>query len=80
MISLVEAYEEKNHPIDPPDPVEAIKFRMDQIGLRKIDLAPVMGGKNRVSEVLARKKPLTLKMIKNLHKTFGIPFESLIGT
>ena len=80
LITLVEAYEEKNFPIDPPDPVEAIKFRMDQMGLRKIDLALVMGGKNRVSEILARKKPLTLKMIKNLHKTFGIPFESLIGT
>ena len=80
LITLVEAYEAKHYPIDPPDPVEAIKFRMDQMGLRKVDLAPMMGGKNRVSEVLARKKPLTLKMIKNLHKAFGIPFESLMGT
>jgi HTH-type transcriptional regulator/antitoxin HigA len=79
LITLVEAYEEKHYPIDPPDPVDAIIFRMEQKGLRKIDLAPIMGGKNRVSEVLSRKKQLTLKMIKNLHTEIGIPFESLIG-
>ncbi|HAJ79690.1 MAG TPA: transcriptional regulator [Fibrobacteres bacterium] len=80
LITLVEAYEEKHYPIDPPDPVEAIKFRMEQKGLRQIDLASIMGGKNRVSEVISRKKPLTLKMIKNLHKAIGIPYESLIGS
>lgn len=79
LITLVEAYEEKHFPIDPPDPIEAIKFRMEQKGLRKVDLASMMGGKNRVSEVLSRKKPLTLKMIRNLHKEIGIPYESLIG-
>ncbi|MBN1577617.1 MAG: hypothetical protein JW913_13745 [Chitinispirillaceae bacterium] len=78
LITLIEAYEDKHYPIDPPDPVDAIKFRMEQKGLRKIDLAPIMGGKNRVSEVLLRKKPLTLKMIRNLHHKIGIPYESLI--
>jgi len=79
LITLVEAYEEIHYPIDPPDPVEAIKFRMEQQGLRKIDIARYMGGKNRVSEVLSRKKPLNLKMIRNLHKGMGIPYESLMG-
>lgn len=79
LITLVEAYEEKHYHIDPPDPVEAINFRMEQRGLRRVDLAHIMGGKNRVSEVLSRKKPLTLKMIKNLHNEMGIPYESLIG-
>lgn len=79
LITLVEAFEEKHYRIDPPDPVEAIKFRMDQEGLRPVDLAHIMGGKNRVSEVLSRKKNLTLKMIINLHNEIGIPFESLIG-
>ena len=78
LITLIEAFEEKHYPIDPPDPIEAIKFRMDQKGLRRVDLAPILGGKNRVSEVLQRKKPLTLKMIRNLHQKIGIPYESLI--
>jgi HTH-type transcriptional regulator/antitoxin HigA len=79
LITLVEAYEEIHYHIDPPDPIAAIAFRMEQKGLRKVDLAHIMGGKNRVSEVLSRKKPLTLKMIKNLHKEMGIPYESLIS-
>jgi HTH-type transcriptional regulator/antitoxin HigA len=79
LITLVEVYEEKHYPIDPPDPIEAINFRMEQRGLRRVDLAHIMGGKNRVTEVLSRKKPLTLKMIKNLHDETGIPYESLIG-
>lgn len=79
LITLVEAYEEKHYHIDPPDPVEAIKFRMEQKGLSRMDIAPLMGGKSRVSEVFAYKKPLTLKMIKKLHEKIGIPYESLIG-
>jgi HTH-type transcriptional regulator/antitoxin HigA len=79
LVTLVEAYEKIHHPIDPPDPVEAIKFRMDQQGLKSRDLAQLMGGKNRVSEVLARKRPLSLKMIKNLHKNLRIPYESLLS-
>lgn len=78
LITLIEAYEEQHFPIDPPDPVDAIKFRMEQQGLRRVDLVPILGGKNRVSEVLLRKKPLTLKMIRNLHHKIGIPYESLI--
>jgi HTH-type transcriptional regulator/antitoxin HigA len=78
LITLVEAYEEKHCTIDPPDPVEAIKFRMEQKGLSRGDVAPLLGGKSRVSEVFAHKKPLTLKMIKNLHQKIGVPYESLI--
>jgi HTH-type transcriptional regulator/antitoxin HigA len=77
--TLVEAYENKHYPIDPPDPVEAIKFRMEQMGLKQVDLAPIMGGKNRVSEVLSRKRSLSLRMIRNLHKKLKIPADSLIA-
>jgi len=76
---LVERYEEANFPIDMPDPVEAIKFRMDQEGLRQKDLAKVLPGKNRVSEVLNYKRPLSLGMIRALHKHLKIPAEVLIG-
>jgi len=79
LITLVEAYENKHYPIDPPEPVEAIKSKMEQKGLRKIDLVHIFGGKNRVTEVLSRKKPLTINMIKNIHNEMGIPYESLIG-
>ena len=79
LVTLVHAYESIHYPIDPPDPVEAIKFRMEQQGLKSRDLAPLMGGKNRVSEVLARKRPLSLKMIRNLHTSLHIPYESLLS-
>ena len=78
LITLVEAYEAKHYPIDLPDPVEAIKFRMDQAGLTPKDLVPFIGRLNRVYEILARKRPLTLNMIWRLHEQFGIPAESLI--
>jgi HTH-type transcriptional regulator/antitoxin HigA len=78
--TLVEAFERIHFPIDPPDPVEAIKFRMEQQGLKNVDLAQIMGGKNRVSEVLTRKRSLSLKMIKNLHASLHIPYESLMNT
>jgi HTH-type transcriptional regulator/antitoxin HigA len=77
---LVERYEQEHFPIDLPDPVEAIKFRMEQEGLRQKDLAKVLPGKNRVSEVLHRKRPLCLGMIRSLHKHLHIPAEVLIGT
>ena len=76
--TLVEVYESKNYKINAPDPVEAIKFRMEQLGLKQSDLAEYMGGKNRVSEVLNRKRGLTVKMIKNLNKHLNIPAESLL--
>lgn len=76
---LVEAYEEEHHPIDPPDPVEAILFRMDQMGWTRKDLEPFIGRRGRVSEVLGRKRPLTLKMIRNISENMGISADILIG-
>ena len=78
LLTLVDAYEAKQFPIDLPDPVEAIKFRMEQAGLTPKDLVPAIGRLNRVYEILARKRPLTLNMIWRLHERFGIPAESLI--
>lgn len=78
LVTLVEAYERKHVPLDLPDPVEAIKFRMDQTGLTPKDLEPMIGRPNRVYEILNRKRPLTLKMIWRLHNDLGIPAESLI--
>ncbi|MDD5674488.1 MAG: hypothetical protein PHC61_10005 [Chitinivibrionales bacterium] len=77
--TLAEAYEEKHCPILPPNPIEAIKFRMDQTGLRQADVAKYFGGKNRASEVLARKRPLSLRMIRNLHKNFHVPSDALLA-
>ena len=77
--TLVEAYESKHFPIEAPDPIEAIRFRMEQGGLTVKDLVPSIGQPNRVYEVLNRKRGLTLEMIRNLHRNLGIPAESLIG-
>lgn len=79
LATLVQAYEAKHHAIDPPDPIEAIKFRLDQSGLSIKDLEPMIGRSNRVYEVLARSRPLTLSMIRRLHKGLGIPAEVLIA-
>ncbi|MCP5124280.1 MAG: transcriptional regulator [Gammaproteobacteria bacterium] len=78
MLTLLEAYEAQHFPIDLPDPVAAIQFRMEQAGLTPKDLQPMIGRLNRVYEVLNRKRPLTLNMIWKLHQTLGIPAESLI--
>jgi HTH-type transcriptional regulator/antitoxin HigA len=75
---LVEAYEEDHHPIAPPDPIEAIKFRMEQNGLTRRDLEPYLGSRARVSEVLNRKRPLSVEMIRRLNAGLGIPAEILI--
>jgi HTH-type transcriptional regulator/antitoxin HigA len=75
---LVTDYEDRNFPVGPVDPIEAIKFRMEQQGLRQVDLVPFIGTRGRVSEVLSGKRPLTLSMIRRLHKGLGIPAESLI--
>ena len=80
LVTLVEAWERKRYRVDLPDPVEAIIYHMDQSGLRPRDLIPFIGSRNRVHEVLNRKRPLTLKMIWRLHKGLGIPAESLIKT
>jgi HTH-type transcriptional regulator/antitoxin HigA len=77
-VTLVEAWEAKHHPIDLPDPVEAIKYHMEQKGLQPRDLVRYIGSRNRVYEVLNRKRPLTLRMVWQLHKGLGIPAESLI--
>ena len=79
LATLVEAYEARHYPLDLPDPVEAIKFHMEQGGLTAKDLVPMIGRVNRVYEILNRKRPLTLKMIWRLHRELGIPAESLIG-
>lgn len=78
MVTLIEAYEAKHYPIDPPDPVEAIKFRMEQQGLKPKDLEPMIGRRNRVYEVLNGKRKLTMAMVWKLHTGLGIPAESLI--
>jgi HTH-type transcriptional regulator/antitoxin HigA len=76
--TLVEAYERTHFPMNLPDAVDAIKFRMEQSGLTVKDLEPVIGRKNRVYEVLSRRRTLTLRMIEGLHSKFGIPAESLL--
>jgi HTH-type transcriptional regulator / antitoxin HigA len=75
---LIEKYEEEKYPIEAPDPIEAIKFRMEQLEISRKELAEIIGYKSRVSEIFSRKRSLTLKMIKNLHEKLNIPYESLI--
>lgn len=79
LVTLVQAYEARHVRIAPPDPVEAIKFRMEQSGLSIKDLEPIIGKSNRVYEVLNRKRPLTLAMIRRLHRALGIPADVLIA-
>lgn len=76
---LIEKYEDENYPIDPPDPIEAIKFRMEQLDMKKNDLAEIIGYKSRVSEIFSRKRKLTLNMIRNLHDKLKIPYDSLLS-
>ena len=78
LVTLVEAWETKHYPLDLPDPVAAIRYHMEQNGLAPKDLVPYIGGRGRVSEVLSRKRGLSLKMIWRLHRGLGIPAESLI--
>jgi HTH-type transcriptional regulator / antitoxin HigA len=79
LVTLVEAYENKYYLITPPDPIEAIKFRMEQQNLSARDLEVYIGSSGRVSEVLNRKRPLSLQMIKRLHEGLRIPYESLLA-
>ncbi|MGB7281207.1 MAG: transcriptional regulator [Candidatus Acidiferrum sp.] len=78
LATLIEAYEREHCPIDMPDPIEAIKFRLEQQGAETSDLVGVIGGRTRVYEVLRGKRPLSLNMIRNLHAKFGIPADVLI--
>ncbi|ELW2866023.1 transcriptional regulator [Salmonella enterica] len=79
MCVLINEYENKHYPIEAPDPIEAIKFRMEQQGLTPKDLEPAIGKLNRVYEVLNGTRSLTLPMIRRLHSQFGIPLNSLVG-
>lgn len=79
LVILIENYEDDNCPIEAPDPIEAIKFRMEQMNMTGKDLAKVIGYKSRVSEILNRKRRLTLNMIRNIHKKMRIPYESLLS-
>lgn len=78
LATLVDAYEERRFPIEAPDPVEAIRFRMEQMGLTRKDIEPILGSRARVSEILNRKRPLTLAMIRRLAAELKIPAEVLI--
>lgn len=76
---LIEKYEDEHYPIEAPDPIEAIKFRMEQLDMTNQDLAKIIGYKSRVSEIFNHKRKLTLNMIKNLHEKLKIPYEALIA-
>jgi HTH-type transcriptional regulator/antitoxin HigA len=78
LATLIEAYEAVQYPMDPPDPIEAIKFRMEQQGLTRKDLEPLIGTRTRVAEVLNRKRSLSIGMIRRLHRALGISAEVLI--
>jgi len=77
LVTLIEACENKHYDFGPADPVEAIKFRMEQEGLTRRDLEPYIGQSGRVSEVLNRRRPLSLRMVTRLHEVLEIPYESL---
>jgi HTH-type transcriptional regulator/antitoxin HigA len=79
LVTLIEAYEAKHHPIPPPDPLEAIRFRMDQLDLDRKDLEALIGSRGRVSEILSGRRSLSLEMIRRLHGKLGIPAEILIS-
>lgn len=78
LATLIEAHETKHCPIDPPDPIDAIRFRMEQQGLTRKDLEPMIGTRNRIAEVFNRKRGLSIEMIRNLHDKLGISAEVLI--
>jgi HTH-type transcriptional regulator / antitoxin HigA len=78
LATLIDAYEAEHFPIDPPDPIEAIRFRMEQQGLSRKDLEPLIGTRTRVAEVLNRKRNLSIAMIRRLNERLGIPAEVLI--
>jgi|SRR6476659_5731576 len=78
LATLIDVYETTHFPMDPPDPVEAIKFRMEQQGLTRKDLEPLIGTRTRVAEILNRRRSLSIEMIRRLHKTLGISADVLI--
>jgi HTH-type transcriptional regulator/antitoxin HigA len=78
LLHLVEEFEAARYPIAMPDPIDALRFRMEQQGLKQVDLVPYIGNKSKVSEVLSRKRPLSLAMIRKLHNGLGIPTDVLV--
>jgi HTH-type transcriptional regulator / antitoxin HigA len=78
LATLIDAYESEHHPTDPPDPIEAIKFRMEQQGLTRKDLEGIVGSRTRIAEVLNRRRGLSINMIRRLHDALGISAEVLI--
>jgi HTH-type transcriptional regulator/antitoxin HigA len=78
LATLIDVYEAEHHPMDPPDPIDAILFRMEQQGLRRKDLEPLIGSRTRVAEVLNRRRGLSISMIRRLHDHLGIPADVLI--
>ena len=78
LATLIGAYEDERYPMDPPDPIEAITFRMEQQGLTRKDLAEILGSKTRATEILHRRRALSISMIRRLHQELGIPAEILI--
>ena len=78
LATLIDAYEAEHYPMDPPDPIEAIKFRMEQQGLTRRDLEEIIGTRTRIAEILNRKRGLSIAMIRRLHERLGIPAEVLI--
>jgi len=79
LVTLVEVYEMKMYPVLPPDPIDAIIFRMEQMEMTKSDMAKYLGSQSRVSEILGRKRKLTLNMVRSLYKGMNIPAEILLG-
>ena len=79
LVALVDLYEQEHYPIAAPDPIEAIKFRMEQMDMKRVDLAKILGTRGRVSEILNRQRQLTVAMMKKLHKELGVPAESLLA-
>ncbi len=78
LATLIDVYETSRYPMDPPDPIEAIRFRMEQLGISRKDLEPMIGTRARVAEVLNRKRSLSIEMIRRLHETLGIAADVLI--
>jgi HTH-type transcriptional regulator / antitoxin HigA len=79
LVTLIEAYERVHHPVDPPSPIEAIKFRMDQGHFTRVELTRVLGGRSKLAEVFGKRRALSKAMIVRLHRQFGIPYESLLS-
>lgn len=80
LMDLVEAYERRHHPVPPPDPIDAIKFAMDQQGLKPSEVGAMLGNTARIYDLLSGRRKLSLRMIRVLHSKLGIPLESLIGS